>query len=52
MEPEGILTQLDDYVDNLQAQEIRDLFELYNEMLDRNLYIQDGQDEVDLVDGH
>ena len=52
MEPEGILTQLDEYLDRLDAQEIRDLFELYNEELDRHLYIQDGQDVVDLVDGH
>jgi len=52
MEPEGILTQLDEYLDRLDAQEIQDLFELYNEELDRHLYIQDGQDVVDLVDGH
>jgi len=51
MDPPTIANELDKYIQSLELQEIQDIFELINEERDQHLYIQETEDEVDLVDG-
>ena len=51
MDPPTIANELDQYIQSLELQEIQDIFELINEERDQHLYIQETEDEVDLVDG-
>ena len=52
MDPQQFINTIEQYIDNLEAVEIQDLLQLHNNQQDQDLYIQDGEDEVDLVDGH
>jgi len=51
MDPQNFVNIIEYYIENLEAAEIRELFQLQNNQQDQDLYIQDGEDEVDLVDG-
>ena len=51
MDPPTIANELDKYIQSLELQEIQDIFELINEERDQHLYIQETEDQVDLVDG-
>jgi len=51
MDPQNFVNIIEHYIENLEAAEIQELFQLQNNQQDQDLYIQDGEDEVDLVDG-
>jgi len=51
MDPQNFVDIIEYYIENLEANEIQELFQLQNNQQDQDLYIQDGEDEVDLVDG-
>jgi len=52
MDPQQFINTIEQYIENLEAADIQDLLQLHNNQQDQDLYIQDGEDEVDLVDGH
>ena len=51
MDPQQFINTIEQYIENLEAADIQDLLQLHNNQQDQDLYIQDGEDEVDLVDG-
>ena len=51
MDPQQFSNAIEKYIENLETAEIQNLLQFHNDLQDENLYIPDGEDEVDLVDG-